>query len=115
MSGEQAQAQSQTEGAPAARHGVFIPGLLLAIAVLSWTAFQTAQFLVERNNFTTAIASQDPQMAQSQKVRAALESIATRTARIAQGGNPNATIIVEELRKRGITINPDGPPVAPGQ
>jgi hypothetical protein len=88
---------------------VFVPGLLLALAVAGWSGFQTWQLVVERNNLAAAIAGQDPQMEQSQKVRAALENIATKTARLARAGNPNATIVVEELRKRGITINPDGP------
>lgn len=95
-------------GAGAAHRSAFVPALLLAIAVLAWSGFQTFQLFGERNNFTTAITGQDPQMEQSRKVRAALENIATRTARIARAGNANATVVVEELRKRGITINPDG-------
>ena len=95
--------------ATVAPRSVFVPGLLLALAVAGWSGFQCWQLVVERNNLSGAIAGQEPQMAQSQKVRAALENIATKTARIARAGNPNATVIVEELRKRGITINPDGP------
>jgi hypothetical protein len=97
--------------------GPFVPALLLALAVLSWTGFQTWQFLAEQSNLQLAIGNQQPQVQQSQKVRAALESLATRTARIAQSGNANATIVVEELRKRGITIDPDSTPqpAAPAQ
>ncbi len=90
----------------------FVPGLLLALAVLGWSAFQATQLVMERSNLTAAISTQEPQMEQSRKVRAALESLATRTARLARDGNANATVIVEELRKRGISINLDGPPPA---
>jgi hypothetical protein len=101
---------SDTDATPApAPRNVFVPGLLLALAVAGWSAFQCWQLVVERNNLAVAIAGQDAQMEQSQKVRAALENIATKTARIARAGNANATLVVEELRKRGITINPDGP------
>lgn len=93
-----------------ARHDVFLPALLLVLAVLAWTGFQTFQFVTENGNLTVAVTNQQAQVEQSQKVRAALERLATRTARIAQAGNANATVVVEELRKRGITINPDAAP-----
>ncbi len=99
------------ERIPVAR-SAFVPGLLIALAVLGWSAFQATQLVSERSNLTAAISNQEPQMEQSRKIRAAIESLATRTARLARDGNANATVIVEELRKRGITINPDGPPPA---
>jgi hypothetical protein len=87
----------------------FIPVLLLAMAALSWNSFQCLQLVMERQALQSAIAGQAAQMEQSKKVRASLESLATRTARLAKGGNANATIIVEELRKRGVTIDLDAP------
>lgn len=96
------------ESAPAAA-GPFVPGLLLVLAVLCWNAFQCLQLVNERGLLQSAISEQQPKMEQSKKVRDALQSLATRTARLAKGGNANATIIVEELRKRGITIEPDAP------
>ena len=107
---------SPTDAGSASRAGQrspFIPALLLALAVLGWTVFQTTQLLAGRSNLTAAIATQDPQMEPSKKVRAAVESIATRTARVAKAGNANATVIVDELRKRGLSINPDGPAPVP--
>jgi hypothetical protein len=41
------------------------------------------------------------------KLRGSLDAVATRTARLAGEGNANARVIVEELRKRGVTINPN--------
>jgi hypothetical protein len=95
----------------------FIPALLLALAVLGWTCYQTFQLVTGRNNLTAGIAAQDPQMEQSKKVRAALESIITRTANLAKSGNANATVIVDELRKRGVNVNPESQPqpAAPAQ
>ena len=115
MSTEQAQVDSATPRS--ALRSPFIPALLLALAVIGWTTYQTFQLVTGRTNLTAGIAAQAPQMEQSQKVRAALESIATRTANLARTGNANATVIVEELRKRGISINSDSQPqpAAPGQ
>lgn len=99
MSGEQAQASTSP----------FVPALLLVVAVLSWNSFQCLQLVNERTSLESAISGQEPQMEQSQKVRAALDSLARRTARLARLGNANATIVVENLRRRGIAIDPDGP------
>lgn len=93
-----------------AARSAFVPVLLLALAVVGWSGFQLAQLVIERSSLDATIAGQEPQLEQSKKVRAALDSLATRTARLARDGNANATLIVEELRKRGVTINPETPP-----
>lgn len=92
------------------RHSPFLPILLLAIAILGTEVFQTAVFIYGRGSLQEVIAGQDVQMEQSKQVRAALASLVTRTARLAKAGNANATLIVEQLRKRGVTINPDAQP-----
>ncbi|MCK6370074.1 MAG: hypothetical protein L6Q83_01910 [Gammaproteobacteria bacterium] len=94
---------------------VFVPLLLLALAVAGWSVFQTTQLVRERANIAAAIDQQATQVEQSQKLRTRLESLATRTALLARDGNANATLMVEELRRRGITIDPDRspPPAAP--
>lgn len=99
---------SAEHGDAGGARSAFIPALLLALAVVGWAAFQGSQLLVERDNLRNVISEQEPQMEQSKKVRERLESLATRTARLAQAGNANATIIVEQLRKRGITIDAAG-------
>jgi len=114
MSTEQAQVVAAV-APPSGHRSPFIPALLLVLTLLGSLGFQTMQLVPGRTNLTAAIAAQDPQMEQSKKVRPALESIGTRTARLAKAGNANATVIVEGLRKRGITFNPDGPLPAPAQ
>ena len=90
-------------------HSAFAPALLIVLALLSWSGFQTYQLVLERNGFHAIIAGQDTQIEAAQKVRVSLQNLATRTAQVARAGNANATIVVEELRKRGITIDPDAP------
>jgi hypothetical protein len=88
----------------------FIPLLIIAIALVIWTGFQTTQLLRERKYLRAVLNDQSPTVEQSQKLRAQLDSIAKGTLELANRGNSNAKTIVEELRKRGITINPGDSP-----
>ena len=93
---------------------VFLPVALLAVAIFLWVGFQTTQLIRERQALQTLRQGQEAQVQSSQKLRASLEAIATGTAKLAHQGNPNARLIVDELRKRGLTIN-SNPPATPGK
>jgi hypothetical protein len=89
---------------------------LLAGAMLAWLGFQTFQLARERSTLHTIRANQEATIVQAQRVRSQLDSIARRTLELAQQGNPGAAAIVDQLARRGITINPAAPaPAAPGQ
>ncbi|MEP6779750.1 MAG: hypothetical protein ABJC26_07665 [Gemmatimonadaceae bacterium] len=90
-------------------YSYFVPLLLLAVAITSWFAFQTYQLTGERTQLAGIEANQETQVAAAGKVRVALDGLAASTQRLANGGNANAQVIVDELRKRGVTINPDAP------
>lgn len=93
------------------RHGArddaspFLPLLLLSLALVGWFGFQTHQLVRERQQLAQLRAGQDAQIEAAAKVRASLDTVATATASLAETGNLNARLLVEELRKRGITIN----------
>jgi hypothetical protein len=91
----------------------FIPLLLLLSALVLWVGFQTIQLLGERSALATVRANQEAPIKQSQDLRTALDALAAETAKLADQGNPNAQLLVGELRKRGITINPNAQPAAP--
>jgi hypothetical protein len=91
----------------------FVPLLLLALALVGWFAFQSYQLARERQQLGVLRAGQDAQMQAAAKVRASLDTVASATAALADGGNVNARILVEELRKRGITINPNAAAALP--
>lgn len=93
----------------AREYAYFTPLLLLAVAITSWFAFQTYQLTGERTQLAGIKANQETQVAAAAKVRVALDALAASTQRLANGGNANAQVIVDELRKRGVTINPDAP------
>jgi hypothetical protein len=86
-------------------HGPFVPLLIFFVAALAWSAFQFYQLRLERGSLAALHANQENLVQQSQKVRAALDALASQTQRLADRGNPNAKLVVDELRKRGITIN----------
>ena len=94
---------------------LFLPVLLLALAFVAWLAFQAMQQVSERQQLTQTQASLEPQEQAATKLRASLDALAVATAGLAAQGNPNARVIVEELRKRGVTINPAAaaPPTTP--
>ena len=93
---------------------VFVPVALLGVAILLWVGFQTTQLIRERHGLQTLHQGQEAQIQSSQKLRASLDAIASGTAKLAEQGNPNAKLIVDELKKRGVTINPN-PPAPPGK
>lgn len=89
----------------------------LALVVLSWFAwvvFQTTQLVRERSNLELAKANQEAPFQQSVKARAQIDSITADTARLAAQGNAGAQLIVAELKKRGITIDPNAKTIPPG-
>jgi Na+-translocating ferredoxin:NAD+ oxidoreductase RnfD subunit len=88
-------------------YGSFAP-LLLGLATLAlWFGFQTTQLLKERDNLNTLRNNQTTIYTTAQKMRTQLDAIAAETARLAQAGNPHATEIVNALKARGITIDPN--------
>jgi hypothetical protein len=95
--------------ARAQRWSVFVPVFLLALTYLAWTVFQTTQLAVERNALQALRSNQEKQMEESKKVRERFESLSRETQLLANRGNRGAVLIMEELRRRGITITTDVP------
>lgn len=93
---------------PSAVSSPFLPILLLACAIVASLAFQSAQLVRERHQLELAGAGLDAQEQAALKLRASLDAVATSTAQLAAAGNVNARAVVEQLRARGITINPAG-------
>ena len=89
----------------------FLPLLLLLLSVLAWYGFQFVQLLGERSNLVDTRAAQAAPLEQAATVRGALDSLARKTGRLAAAGNQNAQQIVDALRKQGINVDPDAPPV----
>ncbi len=70
------------------------------------------QLLRERDSLDAARSSQERPMENSKKLRDQLDGLARETQLLANKGNAGAKLVVDELKKRGITINPDPPAAA---
>lgn len=98
---------------PARLHNPFLPVALLALGFIAWLGFQTWNLAGERSQLALAHATQQPQIDQANKLRAALETLAVTTQRLAGEGSVAARTVVDELAKRGVTINSAGSASAP--
>lgn len=79
---------------------------LLVAAFLCWFGFQAWQLQREHRHLLGIRANSETPLDQARKRRAQLESIMRRTYELAQKGNPGAARILQELARRGVTINP---------
>lgn len=87
----------------------FLPLLLGLLAVLIWTAFQTAVLLAERRSAAEARASQQVALEQAKRIRDAADSLAAKTQSLADSGDAAAQLMISNLRQRGITFNKYAP------
>jgi uncharacterized protein HemX len=93
---------------PKATYSPFLPLALLGLAVVAWFGYQTVQLQGERSAQQKALQDQEQVVQNATKMRSQLDALAAETQRLADQGNPNAKLLIDELRKRGITINPNG-------
>jgi hypothetical protein len=85
----------------------FLPLVLLAVAFLAWTVFQTVELATDRSALSQEHTQQTSAVAQAVKIRQAADSLATKTKALADSGNPNAQLVMSELNQRGVTVNPN--------
>lgn len=88
-----------------------LPLILTLVSLLLWFGFQTAQLFLERKNLLSVAGSFQSAVQESQKLRAQLEALITKTAELAKQGNASAKKAVQELEQKGIPIQAGTPPV----
>jgi hypothetical protein len=86
-----------------------IPLGILALAMLVWVAAVAWNQAAESSRLKEVWTNQETLVQNSQKLRNSLDALASETAKLAAQGNPNAKLLIDELAKRGITINPNAP------
>lgn len=95
---------------------VFVPIALVVLTLLVMVGFQTVQLNRERDALQARLEALSVPFEEARQVRAQLDSIARTTAELAAQGNENARLVVDQLARLGITINPrpasDAPPPA---
>ncbi len=82
--------------------------------MLLWQGFQSWQLFSERSQLQQALTAQEQLVQNASNFRTRLDTIARETQILADKGNPNARLLVEELKKRGVTINPAAAPAGAG-
>ena len=107
---EEIQDNDAVKAGPAQKRPSRLPLILTIASLLVWFGFQTVQLVVERDNLGSVKGNLEAPMQESQKVRAQLETLITKTADLANQGNVSAKTVVEELEKRGIPIKAAAPP-----
>lgn len=105
--------KAMPEAAAVAPRSAFVPLLLGLLALLASFGWQTAGLLADRQALQAAHAGQQQTVDNAGKLRASLDALAADTQRLAEAGNGNAALLVAELKKRGITINPPAQAAAP--
>ena len=81
-----------------------IPLGLLVLGFVLMVGFQTVQLIRERSNLFEIQLAQEPTIQEGAKLRQQLDSLAKKTAALADAGNAGAKAVVEEMRRQGITI-----------
>ena len=92
----------------------FFPVLILALVLLGWFAFQAVQLRAERTVIGEAMANQDRQVEESRKLRDSFYAIFHGAEVLGDGGNANAKLVIDNLKKRGINVTPTPPNGAGG-
>jgi hypothetical protein len=92
-------------GQPPETGSLFVPLTLLSLAFIGWLGFLTFAYMGERQQLHQVFDSQQPQIDAAKRMRAALDGLASSTQHLANQGNPNARLLVDELGRRGVTIN----------
>jgi hypothetical protein len=90
----------------------FWPLLIFGLGTTSWSGFQAYQLVQEHAALTKLHANQEALVQNSVKLRAQLDGIAGDTQRLANAGNANAQVIVNEMRRRGVTISAESQPAS---
>jgi hypothetical protein len=81
-----------------------IPLALVVLGFVFMVGFQTVQLVRERGNLFEVQLAQEPTVQEGTKLRQQLDSLATRTAQLAESGNAGAKAVIDEMRRQGITI-----------
>jgi len=83
-----------------------LPMTITATALFLLVLFQTIQLIRERDTLGELRTAQEPTVQESVKLRTQLETLAGKTAQLANDGNASAKSIVEQMRRQGINMTP---------
>lgn len=92
----------QTPESP--RGSPFIPLLIVLVALVVLEGAQMVSGIRDRGILNTARDGQDTALKESERMRQQLETLAGKTATLADRGDADAKFIVGEFAKRGVSL-----------
>lgn len=99
--------------ARAKEHHAFVPLLLGLLAVVGWIGFQAWVLEQDRRQLQETRDGLQPTLERAARMRQSLDLLAADTQRLAEAGHAPARALVDELARRGITIDAaKAPPAA---
>lgn len=84
----------------------FLPLLLVTIAWLAWSAFQTDLLVTEHRGLLQLHTLQQSQLEQVRKIETSYLALVTATESLAAQGNANAKLVIDQLKARGVHLPP---------
>ncbi|HXQ47408.1 MAG TPA: hypothetical protein VN806_12375 [Caulobacteraceae bacterium] len=100
----------QDDSSPAAgEHSVYIPLLIGLVALVALLGFQGIELWQIRGALTAQREGQNAATEASEKMRQQFATIASKTADLAQKGDPDAKAVVDAYAKRGLQFLPTKP------
>jgi hypothetical protein len=90
-------------------HSVYIPVLIGLVALVGLLSFQGVELFQVRGALRAQREGQNTAMEASEKMRQQLITIASKTADLAQKGDPDAKALVDAYAKRGLQFLPTKP------
>ena len=90
-------------------HSIYIPLLIGLVALVAFLGFQSVELWAVRGTLDSQRESQNNAIEASQKMRQQLNTIASKTAELAQKGDPDAKALVDAYAKRGLQFVPPKP------
>ena len=88
------------------QQSVYIPLLIGLAALVGFLGFQVVELWRAHNQLVDERDGQEAAIVEADKMRRQLTVLASKTAELAQKGDPDAKAIVDEYARRGLTFLP---------
>ena len=82
------------------------PVILVVVGLFVLMVFETGQAVHDRGGLSDLRHSQEPTVQEAIKLRQQLDSLAGKTAQLAADGDEGAKIVVDQMKRQGISLNP---------
>jgi hypothetical protein len=86
--------------------GLRLPIILVVVSLFVLMAFETAEAVHDRGALADLRRSQEPTVQEAIKLRQQLESLASKTAKLAAEGDEGAKTVVDLMKRQGVNLNP---------